>query len=265
MSSVDSLSRPTAGPPRFFAGALALCAALVLTAGCLGGKDPVGALPKGGHHVLFIGNSLTYVNDLPGTLARLAASAGDTVVAAEVAEPDYALLDHLMSGDALAAIGQGGWEYVILQQGPSSLQVNRDSLILWTEAFDPFIRQVGAVPALYMVWPSVDRLAFFDDVRISYQQAADSVDGLFIPAGQAWLTAWAKDPTLAFYSADGFHPTPLATYLVALVMYERITGHDARDLPGQAVVAGHTLGVPEATVRLLQNAAHDTNAQFPIR
>jgi hypothetical protein len=59
------------------------------------------------------------------------------------------------------------------------------------------------------------------------------------------------------------HPTPLGTYLAALVIYERLTGHDARLLPGVAVVDGRQLNTPEVTVRLLQRAAHETNALFP--
>ena len=45
--------------------------------------------------VLFIGNSLTYVNDLPGTLAGIARSGGDTIRVEMVARPNYALIDHL--------------------------------------------------------------------------------------------------------------------------------------------------------------------------
>ena len=43
-------------------------------------SDPTGdALPSGGHHVLFVGNSLTYTHDLPATVAAIAESAGDTI------------------------------------------------------------------------------------------------------------------------------------------------------------------------------------------
>jgi hypothetical protein len=114
-----------------------------------------------------------------------------------------------------------------------------------------------------MVWPSLDRIDFFDDVRISYQMAADAVDGVFMPAGSAWVAAWEMQPVLPLYAADGFHPSALGTYLTALVLYERITGHDARLLPGQAVVQGIPENVPESTVRLLQRAAHETNQLFP--
>ncbi len=230
--------------------------------GCGAGAGPLAPLAPGGHHVLFIGNSLTYVNDLPGTLSALAASAGDTIRVSTVAKPDFALIDHLNGGsDALEAIRVGGWEYVVLQQGSSSLPANRDSLVLWTKMFDPYIRAVGATPALYMVWPTADRREFFDAVRASYLEAAQAVHGAFWPAGAAWVAAWSRDSTLPLYAGDGLHPSPMGTYLAALVMYERITGHDARRLPGQAVVQGRTLAASEATVRLLQEAAHETNQQ----
>ena len=80
--------------------------------------------------------------------------------------------------------------------------------------------------------------------------------------GQAWVDAWAVDPALALYGPDGYHPAELGTYLAALVMYEGITGHDARRLPALAVVAGRTLAAPEATVRLLQQVAHATVLRY---
>lgn len=220
--------------------------------------------PAGGIKVLFIGNSLTYLNDLPGTLSAMARAAGDTIYVETVAQPNFALIDHYQGGtSALGAIAERRWDYVVLQQGPSSTPINRDSLIIATRLFATHIRNAGATPALYMVWPSRDRFAFFDAVRVSYQMAADTVDGVFLPAGQAWLTAWETDPNLALYHPDGLHSSALGTYLAALVIYERLTGRDARQLPGSAVVEGNPLAVPEATIRLLQRAAHETNASYP--
>ncbi|MEP6491089.1 MAG: SGNH/GDSL hydrolase family protein [bacterium] len=232
-------------------------------AACLS-TNSLSPLPPGGIHVLFVGNSLTYVNDLPATVANLGAMSDDTIRVATSAAPDLALIDHLNGGsDALQQLRLGGWKYVVLQQGPSTLPINRDSLVLWTKLFDPYIRSAGARAALFMVWPSSDRVSFFDDVRLSYQSAAQAVNGVFLPAGVAWQKAWGADPTLSFYSSDGFHPTPLGTYAAALVIYERLTGRDARRLPARAVAGNSVLNVPEATIRSLQVAAHDANAQFP--
>ena len=54
--------------------------------------------------ILFIGNSLTYQNDLPGMVTLLAHSVGRTIVCESVALPDYGLEEHWNSGGARKAI-----------------------------------------------------------------------------------------------------------------------------------------------------------------
>ena len=84
-----------------------------------------------------------------------------------------------------------------------------------------------------------------------------------MPAGEAWRAALEEDPSLELYGSDGYHPAPLGTYLTALVVYEQVTGRDARNLPAAAVVEGRTLSTKEATVRRLQRIAHQTIGRFP--
>jgi hypothetical protein len=249
--------------PLVFVASLAANAALALGVPGCSGQSATAPLAPGGLHILFIGNSLTYVNDLPGTLSDLALLSNDTIRTGMVANPDYALEDHVADGHALAAISGGGWQYVVLQQGPSSLEANRQNLISMTEYFDGLIRAAGGRSALYMVWPQISNFDTFQRTVDSYVLAAQAVNGLLLPAGDAWRTAWSKDPSLAFYASDGLHPSGLGTYLAALVMYEDITGKDARLLPPRAVVQGVLLTYPESTIRLLQSAAHETNARYP--
>lgn len=144
-------------------------------------------------------------------------------------------------------------------------QGGRDTLVLAARLLDPDIRAAGARTALLMVWPPVDNLEAFDAVRASYQQAAQAVRGLFLPAGEAWRAAWAVNADLALYGPDGFHPSELGTYLAALVVYQAITGHDARSLPAVAAVAAHPLAMPATTVRTLQRVAYETVVRFAGR
>ncbi len=241
---------------------LRILTCLLVACGGSGTTDP---LPAGGIHVLFVGNSLTYTNDLPSTVAAIATSAGDTVRVASEAGADLALIDHLNGATrAVQRIQEGGWRYVILQQGPTPPGICRDSLVLWTGLFDEKIRATGAETAVLMTWPnSSGSQAFFDQVRESFTLAAASVGGLFLPAGEAWRSAWREDPSLALYGPDGFHPSPMGTYLTALEIYERITGRDARALPVKAFVGASPLSLPSSTILLLQRAAHDANTRFP--
>ncbi len=243
-----------------FATLLAAAGAL----GCQPASDPVAPLPVGGIRVLFIGNSLTYFNNLPGTLIDLALTTGDTIRAGVVAYPDFALVDHLNQGAAMRSIASTPWSFVVLQQGPSSLQVNRDSLIALTRLFDGPIKRAGARTALFSVWPQTVNLATLPRAIESYQLAATAVGGVYLPVGAAWQTALAEDATLPLYNADGLHPSELGTYLAALVMYERFTGKDARLLPARAVVAGRALtSTPEPVIRRLQAIAHGTSVLTP--
>ena len=242
--------------------ALVLCLAL---ANCSGENAAPVPQPASGpsYRVLFIGNSLTYFNDLPATVAQLALSAGQTVEVSSVARPNFALIDHVSGkSNAVEVIQTGGWDYVVLQQGPSSLDLSRDTLVLATRLLDPYIKAAGGRSALLMVWPESTRFEFFDDVRASYQLAAQEVQGLFLPAGEAWLGAWAEDSQLQLYGPDGYHPSELGTYLTALVVFEGVTGRDAETLPAEATVAGQRLSVSPGRVRLLQRAAHAAVVRF---
>lgn len=220
-----------------------------LASSCRGQAPTEVAFPPGSTRVLFIGNSLTYTNDLPGMFIALARLAGDAnVYAASVAFPNYALEDHWAEGSARRMLGERKWEFVVLQQGSSALPASQVHLRDWTMQFAPAIRASGAVPVLYMVWPLSTRVFDFPNVLQSYRDAAASVGGLFAPAGDGW-TAYGNLNVL--YSPDGLHPTVLGTYVAAAVLLERVRGIRPEQLP--SVIPGSQ--VDANTVRALQQAA----------
>ncbi len=218
-----------------------------------------------GLNVLFVGNSLTYTNDLPGMLEALVDSTagGDRTIDA-VTFPNFGLADHWVRGDAQRQIARGGWDIVAIQQGPSATE-GRASLIEYAQLYGEEARRVSARVALYMVWPAQARFFDFDGVSQSHALAADSADGLLLPVGEAWRAAWSRDSTLALYGPDGFHPSPMATYLAALVIFEQVTGRTPIGLPASLSVRGSASAVvalEPAVARLLQEAAAEANATF---
>jgi len=224
---------------------------------------PSGPAPGAAPRLLFVGNSLTYVNDLPAMVESVAAQAGRPVPETEtVGFPDFALEDHWAEGTARRRMEQARWDFVILQQGPSSLPENQANLITWTERFAPLIRGAGADPVLYMVWPSRDRMAAFPMVRDSYRNAAARVGGIFAPAGEAWRVALAEDPAVTVYGSDGFHPAPAGTYLAAVVILCRVSPFDPLTLPR---TIPNSPDIPEATVLALQRAAAAALRDQPAR
>lgn len=210
-----------------------------------------------GRRVLFIGNSLTYWNDLPFIVQALADSAGGASLAVmTVAFPDFNLDDHRAQGTAERAIALGGWEVVVLQQGPSSLPENRAQLRASVGVLNGAIRAVSATPALYSVWPSEARRGDFNRAIESYTLAAQDVNGLLFPVAAAWLAAWRRDSALALYSPDGLHPSVAGSYLAALVMYGALYDRSPVGLPARVRLAsGAQVGVTPALAAMLQDAA----------
>jgi hypothetical protein len=159
-------------------------------------------------------------------VADLAAAVGGwTITTESVAFGDYSLEDHWNRGDAVRAIERGKWDVVVLQQGPSALPESRALLVRYARMFAQKARGVGARPAMYMVWPGLSRPEAWDSVAASYAEAARAVDGIVLPAGEALRDALRQDPSLELFGGDGFHPTVLGSYLAALVIYARLTGH----------------------------------------
>jgi hypothetical protein len=203
--------------------------------------------PPAPTRILFIGNSLTYANDLPGIVCTLARAAGRRVVCDSVAKPDYGLEEHWQDKDARQAIARG-WDVVVLQQGPSALPESRRLLVDYAKRFDAEIRKAGARTALYMVWPSQARRGDFNGVSQSYSAAAKAVNGVLMPAGDAWRAAWAIDAKLQLYGPDGFHPSLVGSHLAALVIYAQLFGEPAPidGLPGRT---GDAAGVLQRAVQ----------------
>ena len=190
---------------------LALAAALLMTQ------------PGPTIRVLFIGNSLTYANDLPAMVCALARVGGTAGRSCEtVAKPDYGLEEHWNEREARQAIARG-WDVVVLQQGPSALPESRRLLIDYTRRFDAEIKKAGARTALYMVWPSRARRGDFPGVSQSYAAAAKDVNG---PASASRRrVARGMGHRFADYRCMDRMVSirrPMGTYLAALVIYEQI-------------------------------------------
>ena len=206
-------------------------AAAALACGSSGGVT--GPPPGEGPAILFVGNSLTYFNDMPDIVAAISLGAEDDppMRVGMVAFGGFSLEDHWNQGDALDAIDSGEWDVVVLQQGPSTLPASREHLVEWAGRFAERIRAAGAEPALYSVWPTDGTEAGYDATLASYEAAAEAVDGMLIPAGEAWRAARARDSTLNFTLVDGFHPSLLGSVVVAYAVWHAVGGRTPVGLP----------------------------------
>lgn len=211
----------------FSAGAATLLLAMLwgVVSGC-GSTVPEGPVQ---HSVLFIGNSLTYENDLPGRVRRLFASQGVAVHVAAVALPNYSLEDHWNHGPARARLRSGDWDFVVLQQGPSSREESRRHLRAWAKRFADEARSHDARPVLMTVWPAAPG-GDLPRVVESYRLAAEDCGCGLAPAGRIWMDVLRIDPRAPLHGPDRFHPSVEGTELAALAVVGAIDPD--LDLPG---------------------------------
>jgi hypothetical protein len=252
---------------------IARLVALAGIIGCLGADGTAGParIEREGRPVLFVGNSLTYYNDLPLIVEALADSVpglapAERLAPAMAAYPDFALYDHWSDGTAVRAIDQGKWDVVILQQGSSALEDSRVLLRDWTKKFDAKIRAVGARTAMYAVWPNSSRQFDFDRVNESYTLAAADVGGMLFPVGEAWRAAWRRDPNMALYSSDGLHPTVRGSYVGGLVITSMLLNRSPIGMPARlSLRTGAVITIPAADAVVLQEAAAEAIEKFGKR
>jgi hypothetical protein len=204
-----------------------------------------------------VGNSYLYTMDIPGIVLALADSAGgERIAVAMITGPNMALVDHWKEGWVQTQIALGGWEWLILQQGPSSTSINRDSLRQMTALYAEQGTKVGATTALFSAWPAASRVQDFPRAIESYQLAAADVGGVYLPVAPAWLRAWELDSSLTLY-ADDLHPSVEGAYLSALVVYACLLQKTPVGLPRQVSTIQRVVGVSAATAQVLQAAAAD--------
>lgn len=225
-------------------------------------SDPLEPLPPEGLNILFIGNSLTYSNDLPRMLERMLLLVDFKVGHFESRTlPNFGLPDHWANQETREQMRREGWHLAVLQQGPSATE-GRPYLLDFTPMFADELAKVNTKTALYMVWPARQRFFDFAGVSDSYQTAALSIEGILFPAGEAWLETWRHDSNISLYSEDRFHPSVIGTYLAALTMFEQITGLPLDQLPDYIPATNGDVTLEPELAETLRFAASEANRNF---
>lgn len=223
---------------------------------------PLAASAEAPLRVLFLGNSLTYTNDLPRMVEAMGAAGNRPVKATMIAGPNYGLEDLWGEARVREALRSRRYDVVVMQQGPSALPSSRDELVKWSKSFAAAIREGGAEPALYMVWPSLARSFDRNRVSESYRIAAEACGCRLLPAGDAWQEAARASAAVSLYGADGFHPSREGTWLAALVIWATLTGEDPERAPSEiAMPDGSVTRIGAKVKPLLVGAAKKALAQ----
>jgi len=187
-------------------------------------KEEVSGEPRHGIRILFVGNSLTYTNDIPALVKELSTLDAVSIDYKTIAGGDYGLDDHLTDGNVQKEIKKGKYDFVVVQQGPSALPESQANLMAAVQKYKVLCDEAKTKLAVYMVWPSKGRLFDLDNVIFSYSNAGKKNNAMICAAGLAWKKTWAIDSSISLYGPDGFHPDLSGSLLSAMVIYGTLIG-----------------------------------------
>lgn len=209
-------------------------------------------------HVLFVGNSYTFANDLPGLLVKLSAAGRQRRVVTAMEAPGGCTLEqHVREGRAGKLIASKPWDYVVLQEQSMIPVVAPERMLEWGPKLDAAVHDRGARTLLFQTWARAGQpdmqpplVAAYDDLARACNAARGGEGGVtVVPVGQAWQRALAGAPPPALHVEDGSHPTAAGTYLAACTFYAVIHGRTPVGLPVRLD------GLDDPTARRLQEAA----------
>jgi hypothetical protein len=233
--------------------------------------------------VLFIGNSHTYVNDLPGLFLGLSDAGGRPMRTDASTFGGYSLENHTTTQATLDKIAQDSWSFVVLQEQsviPTIHYWRYNSMYPAARQLDSLIQLQGARTAFYMTWGwkyggsqtygdslSPDFRDYFEmqeSLRVAYEEIAAELSSTMVPVGMAFASARRADSLVDLWQSDYCHATLEGTYLGACVFYAV--------LHGESPVGLEFYGdLDSATARFCQEIAWQTvsgvaeEPQIPIR
>ena len=187
--------------------------------------------------ILFVGNSYTYVGDLPTQVRDLAASGKTELTIDSVVLGGATLQMHYATTGALAKIREAKWTYVVLQGQSVEPIYYAANFQEYAKKLADEVKLAGAKPVFYETWARRAGDAIYDDpasggdpagmqakLRAEYAKAATANDGLLARVGDAREIALAKTFTFSLFDPDGSHPTVEGAYLGACVFHKVLTG-----------------------------------------
>ncbi|ASK30562.1 hypothetical protein CEY12_10775 [Chryseobacterium sp. T16E-39] len=186
-------------------------------------------------NVLFIGNSMTYFNDMPELFKSIAVSKGKNIEVTSHTVGGAGFLNHVNDASLFLKIKSKNYKYVIMQPGtgesagasnPVTLTAQRgnmikDSIRKYSPCSKIFLYEIPyGVPAQneYATYFAVQKM-----IKDSITKMSTLMQVEIIPAGEAARAHYTATEDLALHgSFNDVHPSLQGSYLVASTVFSTI-------------------------------------------
>ena len=220
--------------------------------------------------VLFLGNSFTYMYDVPTLFAGLASSAGISVFVDENTQAGMAVANESIIGHASDATSQAkivsqDWDYIVVQdnQGnyvnsvgylPSACGNANVTLYNQIKANNPctriiYLAEWGPVGGVFSGDNTVNCI---NRIHGNMLYLNDNIGNEIVsPVGKSWITSFTSLPSVNLYYSDNVHPSLEGCYLTAATVFTTIFKYNPTTLT-------YTGGVSSSTASTMRSIAYST-------
>lgn len=196
-----------------------------------------GQTPSDPLNVLFVGNSLTYFNDMPLTFKAIVEDQGFYINVDHHTIGSAGFDDHLGNTELYQKFDNTVWDYVILQPGTSeSLEISqtldvtidqgeqlRDKIFENSPCASIYLYETaygitGSTPSEFQQFQSTQEIIKNNLIQISNQTGLP-----LAPVGESFLTSLQQNPLLFLWVNYGdIHPNDKGSFLAACTFYNAL-------------------------------------------
>lgn len=213
--------------------------------------------------VLFVGNSLTYVNDLPTVVKRFAAGSPlrSEITVRSITPGSARFSDHWRNGQVTAELRRHPPDVLILQGQSTEPLYEPQDFSHYAELLKGEADRARTTTVLFATWARPRGDEYYRDpssggspdemqmrLNTAYESLASDLGAVLAPVGLAWQRAQRDIPDIELLDGTQ-HPTPAGTYLAAAVLCRVL-------LQQSSVSSSFYAGVPKQTALSLQRIAN---------
>lgn len=196
--------------------------------------------------VLFIGNSHTYMNDMPQLVSEMIENAtGKECDVVMLAYSARSLKWHM--GEEYFSerfnILHGKYDYCIIQEQAHPMTDEADT-ITYAKRIIELCRKVNTVPIIFETWAEKIKPENQIEMNRRYQSLAREQGVLLAPIGEVWSAVMPElqgESGEDLYFRDGEHASAVGDYLVSIVLTKLITGA----FPSQDFLKAYDFTIPD--------------------
>ncbi len=171
--------------------------------------------------VLFIGNSHTYFNDMPGIFKRLCADQGMDVHVTMLTKGGMGLDYHAKQEQTKFNILFGEYDVVVLQHTAHPMG-DLDEMRKGAETIAAWCKEAGSRIVLYQTWTEKGDEKSQAHMSKVYFDLGVLLGADVAPVGDIWQKTRIEHPDNNLYFTDGAHASPEGSALAARVIFETV-------------------------------------------